>query len=176
VTSRGLTPSRSLSDYFFFADVFRDVDFFAEAFFVPVDLRAVDFVLFFEADFFALLFFAVVFFALLFFAVVFLALLFFAVVFFAVVFLDDVFFAGTLPPAARASDRPIAIACLRLVTFLPLPPLLSVPALRSCITFSTFSCAFAPYFAMRVSSLSLQRKLCKQRARALAPCTRELLP
>ena len=37
---------------------------------------------------------------------------------------------GTFFPFARASDRPIAIACFRLLTFLPLRPLLSVPFLR----------------------------------------------
>jgi hypothetical protein len=52
---------------------------------------------------------------------------------------------GTLPPARRASDSPIAIACLRLVTFLPELPLFNVPALSSFITFSTFSDAFLPY-------------------------------
>ena len=67
----------------------------------------------------------------------------------AVVFRDD-FFAvrflggGTLPPALRASDKPIAIACLRLVTFFPEPPLRKVPSLRSFITLWTFSCAFFP--------------------------------
>src|SRR5215467_13070283 len=30
---------------------------------------------------------------------------------------DDAFFFGTLPPARRASDNPMAIACLRLLTF-----------------------------------------------------------
>ena len=30
-----------------------------------------------------------------------------------------VFFAGTLAPSRRASDRPMAMACLRLVTFFP---------------------------------------------------------
>ena len=64
--------------------------------------------------------------------------------------LDDDFF-GTLPPAFLASDSPIAIACLRLLTFFPERPLLSVPALRSCIAFSTFDCAFSPYFAMSSS-------------------------
>jgi hypothetical protein len=49
---------------------------------------------------------------------------------------DDLRF-GTLPPARRASDRPIAIACLRLVTFLPDRPLRKVPRLRSRIVFST---------------------------------------
>jgi hypothetical protein len=39
----------------------------------------------------------------------------------------------------------MAIACLRLVTFLPDPPLRSVPCLRSRITFATFWDAFFPY-------------------------------
>jgi hypothetical protein len=51
--------------------------------------------------------------------------------------LDDFFF-GTLPPARRASLRPIAIACLRLFTFRPDDPERSVPRLRSCIAFFTF--------------------------------------
>ena len=51
-------------------------------------------------------------------------------------------FFGTLAPARRASDKPIAIACLRLFTFLPQLPLRSVPRLRSLITFSTFFEAF----------------------------------
>ena len=44
---------------------------------------------------------------------------------------------GTLAPARRASDRPIAIACLRLVTFLPDRPLRNVPRLRSRIVLLT---------------------------------------
>src|SRR5712692_5599961 len=55
---------------------------------------------------------------------------------------------GTLAPARRASLRPIAIACLRLVTFLPERPDLSVPCLRSCIARFTLLCAFLPYRAM----------------------------
>ena len=42
---------------------------------------------------------------------------------------------GNLPPARRASDTPIAMACLRLVTFFPEPPERSVPcfiSLSSC--------------------------------------------
>jgi len=59
-----------------------------------------------------------------------------------------------LPPAARAWDNPIAIACLRLVTFLP-ELLLNLPALRSCIAFATFSDALLPYFfAMSLSLIS----------------------
>ena len=34
-------------------------------------------------------------------------------------FFDDDFFAGTFPPSARASDKPMAMACLRDVTFCP---------------------------------------------------------
>ena len=39
--------------------------------------------------------------------------------FFAEDFLLEDFFFGTLPPARRACDRPIAIACFLLVTFFP---------------------------------------------------------
>ncbi len=46
--------------------------------------------------------------------------------------------AGTFAPDRRASDSPMATACLRLVTFLPDRPLRSVPRFRSRITFSTF--------------------------------------
>src|SRR5262245_18460435 len=42
-------------------------------------------------------------------------------------------FLGTFAPAFRASERPIAIACLRLVTFLPERPERNVPRLRSRI-------------------------------------------
>ena len=58
----------------------------------------------------------------------------------------DCFF-GTLAPRRRASDKPIAIACLRLVTFLPDRPLRSVPRLRLCIARFTFFCAVRPYLA-----------------------------
>ena len=61
------------------------------------------------------------------------------------VFLPAVFF-GTFAPAALASERPIAIACSRLVTFRPERPLLSVPALRFFIARSTVADAFFEYF------------------------------
>jgi hypothetical protein len=61
---------------------------------------------------------------------------------------DEDFLRGTLPPAFRASDSPIAIACFLLVTFFPDRPLFSFPFFRSCIAFSTFSDAFLPYLAM----------------------------
>jgi hypothetical protein len=50
-----------------------------------------------------------------------------------------------LPPARRASDSPIAIACLRLVTRLPERPDLSCPRFISCIARSTFWPALRPY-------------------------------
>jgi hypothetical protein len=59
-------------------------------------------------------------------------------------FFEDAFLAGgTLPPSRRASERPMAMACLRLVTFLP-DPLRSFPRLSSCISVSTLSLAFFP--------------------------------
>ena len=57
-----------------------------------------------------------------------------------------VVFFGTFAPAALASERPIAMACLRLVTFRPDRPLLNVPALRSFIARSTLADAFFEYF------------------------------
>src|SRR3954470_21823652 len=55
---------------------------------------------------------------------------------------------GTLPPARRASLSPMAIACLRLVTFFPDRPERSVPCLRSCMARFTLLCAFLPYLAI----------------------------
>jgi len=55
-------------------------------------------------------------------------------------------FFGTFAPAFRASDKPIAIACLRLVTFFPERPERSVPVFLSCIARSTFFWALSPYF------------------------------
>jgi hypothetical protein len=65
-------------------------------------------------------------------------------------FVADFLARGTLPPARRASDRPIAIACFRLLTGFPDRPLFSVPRFLSCIAFSTFSEASSPYFAIIV--------------------------
>jgi hypothetical protein len=56
----------------------------------------------------------------------------------------DFFLRGTFAPDFRACDSPIAIACLRLFTFLPERPLFSFPRFFSCIAFSTFSDAFFP--------------------------------
>lgn len=60
------------------------------------------------------------------------------------------FLRGTLAPARRASERPIAIACFRLFTVLPDRPLFNCPLLRSCIALLTFCCAFLPYLAMAI--------------------------
>jgi hypothetical protein len=55
------------------------------------------------------------------------------------------FFLGTFAPAFRAFERPIAMACLRLFTFLPLRPLFSFPRFISCISVLTCSLAEGPY-------------------------------
>jgi hypothetical protein len=52
---------------------------------------------------------------------------------------DEARLRGTLAPARRASERPMAMACFRLVTFFPEPPLRKVPRFRSLITLATFS-------------------------------------
>src|SRR5687767_6018477 len=52
---------------------------------------------------------------------------------------------GTFAPERRASDRPMAIACFLLVTFLPERPLRNVPRFRSRMTCLTLRDAFLPY-------------------------------
>ena len=52
---------------------------------------------------------------------------------------------GTLAPERRASERPIATACLRLFTLRPLPDF-SLPRFNLCISFSTDLDAFGLYF------------------------------
>src|SRR5262245_43060156 len=67
-------------------------------------------------------------------------------------------FGGTFAPFSRASDRPMAMACLRLFTVRPLRPLLSVPRLRRRIADSTVFCAFFPYFRGMDSTSCLSRR------------------
>src|SRR5437773_9815752 len=57
------------------------------------------------------------------------------------------FFLGTLAPFLRASDRPMAMACFRLLTLPPLPPLpdLSVPCFFRRMALSTLLPAALPY-------------------------------
>jgi hypothetical protein len=62
-------------------------------------------------------------------------------------------FFGTFAPERRASDKPIAMACLRLFTFLPERPLRNVPRLRSCIARFTFRDAFLLYRRAMAHSL-----------------------
>lgn len=66
------------------------------------------------------------------------------------------FLAGTLAPFSRASLRPMAMACFRLVTFAP-ELLLSVPVFRRCIADFTVFAADLPYFAM-LSSCALRAR------------------
>src|SRR5437588_6427474 len=65
---------------------------------------------------------------------------------FFVVFLFFAPFFGTFFPSALASERAIAIACLRLLTFRPERPLFKVPALRFFIARPTLADAFFEYF------------------------------
>jgi hypothetical protein len=55
---------------------------------------------------------------------------------------------GTFAPDLRASESPMAIACLRLLTVLLARPLFSLPRLYLCIALPTFFCAVLLYFAM----------------------------
>ena len=71
-------------------------------------------------------------------------------------FLAD-FLRGTFFPAARASDKPIAMACLRLFTFFPERPLRNVPCLRSCIAFLTLRPA-ALLYLRAMNHLELTRQ------------------
>jgi hypothetical protein len=63
-------------------------------------------------------------------------------------FLLEVRRRGTLAPERRASDKPIAIACLRLLTRLPDLPLRNFPRFISCIARLTLRDAVLPYLAM----------------------------
>src|SRR5580698_11048167 len=76
------------------------------------------------------------------------------------------FFLGTLAPFFHASERPIAIACLGLVTTPPLPffPEWSVPRFSRCIAFLTLSAAALPYLAISPpskASPSVNPKVCR---------------
>jgi hypothetical protein len=59
-------------------------------------------------------------------------------------------FLGTFAPFFLASESPIAIACLRLLTLPPFPPFpdFSVPFLRRRIADSTRLLAACPYFRL----------------------------
>ena len=55
---------------------------------------------------------------------------------------------GTFAPDLRASDRPMAMACLRLVALRPERPLFNVPLLRSRMALPTFFDALLLYFGI----------------------------
>jgi len=78
-------------------------------------------------------------------------------VFFAAFVVRDFFadfFAGTFFPSFRASERPIAIACFRLLTVLLDLPLFNVPFFRLCNARATFFVAALEYLrAMVVSAI-----------------------
>jgi hypothetical protein len=59
-------------------------------------------------------------------------------------------FFGTFLPSALAPERPIAIACLRLLTLRPDRPLFRVPALRFFIARPTLAEAFFEYFRAKI--------------------------
>src|ERR1700735_5267 len=65
-------------------------------------------------------------------------------------FASQLCFLGTFAPFLRASERPMAIACFREVTFPPFPPLpdRSVPRFSRCIALFTLSAAAFPYFLL----------------------------
>jgi hypothetical protein len=69
------------------------------------------------------------------------------------------FFLGTFAPFFLASESPIAIACLRLVTFFPLRPDLSVPFFFRRIALSTRFDAALPYFRPREDFLAAMTSL-----------------
>jgi len=84
---------------------------------------------------------------------------------------------GTLAPFFLASESPIAIACLRLFTVLPLLPDLSVPFLRRRIALSTRFDAALPYFlppedffaAIRLTSSKRGSSFCPRPLAHLVP-------
>jgi len=75
---------------------------------------------------------------------------------------------GTFFPFLRASDRPMAIACLRLVTFFPLRPLLSLPEFRLCIARFTSLEALREYLLAIDNLLAMIAALCRKSAFALS--------
>lgn len=63
---------------------------------------------------------------------------------------EEFFLLGTFAPSSRASERPIAMACFGLVTFLPLRPLFNVPSFISSIDFLTLDCDSLEYCAIEL--------------------------
>jgi hypothetical protein len=74
----------------------------------------------------------------------------------------------------RAFDKPIAMACLRLLTSPPLPPrpLCAVPRLERCISLFTSLLALREYLRFRFAILSSANFLDRAKAIAGAPRSR----
>lgn len=71
------------------------------------------------------------------------------------------FFGGTFAPFSLASDNPIAIACLRLVTFFPVP-VFSDPSFFLCMARFTLPPAPFEYFAITFILIpNKTKKLCR---------------
>jgi hypothetical protein len=83
-------------------------------------------------------------------------------------FVEPPFF-GTFAPRLRASESPIAIACLRLWTFFPDRPLFNFPRLYSCIAFFTLRWEVLPYLAMSCVSSDRQRVIVNRLPRLVYP-------
>jgi hypothetical protein len=86
----------------------------------------------------------------------------FALRFLAVFLFFEAFF-GTFFPSALASERPMAIACLRLLTLRPDRPLFNVPALRFFIARPTLADAFLEYLRAMIISRLRENNLRKER-------------
>jgi len=80
-------------------------------------------------------------------------------------------------PSRRASESPIAIACLRLLTVPPLPPLplFNVPRLNLCISRSTSFDALRAYLLAMAILLSKLIQLPSARAFEILYCALVLL-
>jgi hypothetical protein len=84
-------------------------------------------------------------------------------------FFFEVFF-GTFLPLALASDKPIAIACLRLLTLRPERPLFNVPDLRFFIARLTSFDELLEYFrAMTFSRLRENQSSAEAKVPSLQP-------
>lgn len=135
----------------FLGEVLRLCELFAAAF-LGADFLDADFLeaAFFGAAFFAAAFFGADLLAAAFFGALRLALFlgeaFLSAAFFGAAFLGEAFL-GTFLPSLLASLKPIATACLREVTFLPVP-VFSLPSFISCMVCSTFLPAAREYFAI----------------------------
>jgi hypothetical protein len=85
------------------------------------------------------------------------------------VFFDVFFdaFLGTFAPFFLASERPMAIACFLLVTFLPDRPDVNDPFFFLRIALATVFCAFFEYFAITFFLHRVEKKQTRSGSRRL---------